>query len=51
MEEHFKEGLTELAAVRLGIETLLEVVESEKSIELVIIRPDNISRIVPTEEI
>jgi hypothetical protein len=30
---------------------LLEVVESEKSIELCIIRADNLSRFVPTEDI
>lgn len=35
----------------MGVETLLEVVESEKSIELCIIRSDNISTIVPTEDI
>ena len=35
----------------MAIETLLEVVESEKSIELFIIRPDNLSHFVPTEDI
>lgn len=51
LEEHYKEGLNETQAIRLGVETLLEVVESEKSIELCIIRSDNIVRFVPTEDI
>jgi len=51
LEEHYREGLTETQAIRLAIETLLEVVESEKSIELCIIRADNLSRFVPTEDI
>jgi 20S proteasome subunit alpha 4 len=51
LEEHYHDGLNEAQAMRLGIETLLEVVESEKSIELCIIRPDNLSRFVPIEDI
>ena len=51
LEEHYKEGLNEAQTIRMAIETLLEVVESEKSIELCIIRPDNLSRFVPTEDI
>ena len=43
--------MTEAQTIRMAIETLLEVVESEKSIELFIIRPDNLSHFVPTEDI
>jgi 20S proteasome subunit alpha 4 len=51
LEEKFGEGLNEAQAIRLGIETLLEVVESEKSIELCVIRGDNVSRFVPSDDI
>jgi 20S proteasome subunit alpha 4 len=51
LEEHYKEGLTEAQAIRLGVETLLEVVESEKSIEICLVRPDQLNTFVPTEDI
>jgi 20S proteasome subunit alpha 4 len=51
LEEHFREGLNDQQAIRLGVETLLEVVESEKSIDLFVIRPDNLGSVVPMEDI
>ena len=51
LEEHYKEGLTESQAIRLGVETLLEVVESEKSIELCVVSRENLQKFVPTEDI
>ena len=51
LEEHFKEGLTEQQAIRLGVETLLEVVESEKSIELVVVSRDMLQKVVPSDQI
>ena len=43
MEEKYVDGLDEAATTRLAIETLLEVVESEKNIELNLITGNNVS--------
>ena len=46
LEEKYTEGLNQAATMRLAIETLLEVVESEKSIELCIVKAGNVSEMV-----
>ena len=43
LEEKYVEGLDVDATTRLAIETLLEVVESEKNIELLLIKPNNVT--------
>lgn len=47
LEKKYAEGLDQAATMRLAIETLLEVVESEKNIELCIVRAGNVSEMVP----
>lgn len=46
MEEKYVDGMNQDAATRLAIETLLEVVESEKNIELNLITGNNVSTMV-----
>ena len=46
MEKHFKDGLTQDQSVRLGLETMLEVVESAKSIECCVMKPDGTSEMI-----
>jgi 20S proteasome subunit alpha 4 len=43
LENKYAEGLNQQATMRLAIETLLEVVESEKNIELCIVKAGNLS--------
>ncbi len=38
LEENFKDGLDEDQLVRMAVQTLLEVVESEKSMEICVVR-------------
>ena len=38
LEENYKDGLDEDQVVRMAVETLLEVVESEKSMEICVVR-------------
>ena len=51
MEEKYTDGLDQDAAIRLTIETLLEVVESEKNIELNVVRGNNVSETIDTATI
>ena len=46
MEGKYAEGMNQQATMRLAIETLLEVVESEKNIELAIIKAGNVTEMV-----
>ena len=46
MEGKYAEGMNQQATMRLAIETLLEVVESEKNIELCIIKAGNVTEMV-----
>ena len=46
MEKNYKEGLTEKEAIRLAVETLLEVVESSKNIEISVTYSDNVSHMI-----
>ena len=46
LEKNYKEGLTEKEAIRLAVETLLEVVESSKNIEISVTYPDNASHMI-----
>ena len=51
LEKNYEEGLSEEKAVRLGVETLLEVVESSKNIEICVMRSDNSSNMLSDEVI
>lgn len=51
LEKKYSEGLTQGETIRLAVETLLEVVESEKSIELMVVKQGNIAENVSTEDI
>ena len=51
LEEKYTEGLDQEATIRLAVETLLEVVESEKNIELNIVKGNNVSEYVETEKV
>ena len=51
MEEKYATGMNQQATMRLAIETLLEVVESEKNIELCIIKAGNVTEMVPEARI
>lgn len=46
LENKYADGMNQQATMRLAIETLLEVVESEKNIELCMVKPGNISEMV-----
>ena len=46
MEGKYAEGMNQQATMRLAIETLLEVVESEKNIELCIVKAGNVTEMV-----
>ena len=46
LEEKYADGIDQEASIRLAVETLLEVVESSKNIELHVINPNNISELV-----
>lgn len=46
MEAKYADGLNQTATMRLAIETLMEVVESEKNIELCMIKPGNVSEMI-----
>lgn len=46
LEGKYADGLNQQGTMRLAIETLLEVVESEKNIELCIVKPGNVSEMV-----
>lgn len=43
LEKHYDEGLDQAQSIRLAVETLLEVVEAAKNIELVVIKPGNVT--------
>ena len=51
LEKNYKEDMDEAATVRLGVETLLETVESEKNIEIAIMRKDKKTVFVSEEEL
>jgi len=51
LEKKYADGLNQQATVRLAIETLLEVVESAKNIELCIVKAGNVSEMVPEARI
>lgn len=51
LEKKYSTGLTQSESIRLAIETLLEVVESEKSIELVVIKAGNVTENVSEADI
>ena len=46
LESKYEPAMTQQASMRLAIETLLEVVESEKNIELCIVKAGNVSEMV-----
>lgn len=46
LEGKYEQGMNQQASMRLAIETLLEVVESEKNIELCIVKAGNVSEMV-----
>jgi 20S proteasome alpha/beta subunit len=50
LEKNYKEGMTHKEAIKLAVETLMEVVESSKNIEICLITLDNIVN-VDDEEI
>ena len=43
LENKYEDGMDQPATLRLAVETLLEVVESSKNIELVMIKPGNLT--------
>ena len=43
--------MNQQATLRLAVETLLEVVESEKSVEICIVKAGNVSEMVPEARI
>lgn len=51
LEKKYSAGLSEKDAIRLAVETLLEVVESEKSIELVVVRAGNVSETIKDTDV
>jgi len=51
LEKKYEEEVGADQAVRLAIATLLEVVESEKSIEVCVVRPDNSADMLKEEQI
>ena len=51
LEEQYTDGLDQAGAVHLATKTLLEVCESEKNIELMMIKTNNISETVPEADI
>jgi len=51
LEKNYGEDMDEALTVRLACETLLEVVESEKSIELCVVRPTNKSEMFQEAQI
>ena len=40
LEKNYKDGLEERQAIKLAVETLLEVVENSKNIEICVIQPN-----------
>lgn len=46
LEKNYKEDMDEKQSIRLAIETLLEVVESSKNIEISVTYPDNKSHMI-----
>jgi 20S proteasome subunit alpha 4 len=46
LETKYTDGLNQQATLRLAIETLLEVVESEKNVEICIVKAGNVSEMV-----
>ena len=51
LEKHYKEGMTDVEAVNLSVRTLLEIVESDKNIEICVQRNGNKVEMVPQEHI
>ena len=51
LENKHEEGMNQQATLRLAVETLLEVVESEKSVEICIVKAGNVSEMVPEARI
>ena len=51
LEEKYTEGLDQDATLRLTVQTLMEVVESEKNIEVNVMRGNNVSETIDTETI
>lgn len=46
LEKNYKDGLDNKQTVRLAVETLMEVVESSKNIEICVVYPDNKSEML-----
>jgi len=46
LEAKYVDGLNQQATLRLAVETLMEVVESEKNIEICMVKPGNVSEMV-----
>jgi 20S proteasome alpha/beta subunit len=46
LEKNYKEGMDDTQSVRLAVETLMEVVESSKNIEICVLHPDNRSEML-----
>ena len=51
LEEKYTEGLDQEATIRIAIETLLEVVESEKNMEVQIVKGNNVSGEVEADKV
>ena len=51
MEKGYKEGMDARASIKLAVETLLEVVESSKNIEICVAYPGNKSEMLEDETI
>ena len=51
LEKKYASGFTQAQTVRMAIETLMEVVESEKNIELCVVKAGNISEMVSEERV
>lgn len=51
LEKNYEEGLDQAACVHLAIETLLEVVESAKNMEICVVKAGNVTESVPEDAI
>lgn len=51
LEEKYTEGLDQEASIRLAVETLLECVESEKNMEIQIVKGNNVSAEVEADKV
>lgn len=51
MEKIYKDGMSERESIKLAVETLMEVVESSKNIEISVMRSNNKSEMLEDETI